>query len=162
MPLDVFNRAVEFGDAISADGTLMTFDDFVAGFLVQQLNLQYAQQVTRLFEIGGNRQYYVIGRPTGQSQLQRVVGPRQARQAFLKKFGDACNAHKNTIQLTGSAGCTPQAAGVTRAAGAGTGGVSYRLGNVFMDRFGLDIRADNMIMTESMGFTFVGLFTGDQ
>jgi len=45
---DVFNRATEFGRAISSDGTRVLFDNFQVGFLVQNLGLNYQQQVTRI------------------------------------------------------------------------------------------------------------------
>lgn len=48
------------------------------GFLVQNWNVAYTQQVQELFEIGSNALYWAKGRPTGQGSLGRVIGDSDA------------------------------------------------------------------------------------
>ena len=48
------------------------------GYLVQNWNIQYQQQVQELFEIGSNRLYWAKGRPSGQGALGRVIGAQDA------------------------------------------------------------------------------------
>jgi len=44
------------------------------GYLVQNWNVSYTQQVQELFEIGSNALYWAKGRPAGQGTLGRVIG----------------------------------------------------------------------------------------
>lgn len=44
------------------------------GYLVQNWNVSYAQNVTELFEIGSNALYWSKGRPQGAGGLARVIG----------------------------------------------------------------------------------------
>ena len=151
---DVFNRATEFGAAISADGARVSFDGFQVGMLAQNANLVYAQQVTRIFELSSNRQYYVAGRPSGNISMTRIVGPIQVTNRFTTKFGDVCNAAKNTLNLSAAAGCAPIGSG---AFNSGTGGVSYTATNVVITQLGIQVGAQDMLISESFQMMFVGL-----
>lgn len=153
--MDVFNRAVEFGNALSSDGTRVTFDDFHIGFLVQQLQLVYRQQITRLFEISSNRQYYVIGRPQGNISMQRVVGPLAVSNAFVAKFGDGCKAEKNTLSLSADSGCGEATGNNTQAQG-----VDYTANNVILEQLTVGIQAGDMLITEGFQLMFTGLRSG--
>ena len=46
-----------------------------SAFLVQNWNMTYSQTVEEMFEIGSNNIYWMKGRPVGQGQIGRVVGP---------------------------------------------------------------------------------------
>jgi len=46
------------------------------GFLVQNWNVTYQQQVQELFEIGSNALYWSKGRPVGNGTLGRIIGDR--------------------------------------------------------------------------------------
>jgi hypothetical protein len=48
------------------------------GYLVQNWNITYQQQVQEIFELGSNALYWVKGRPQGTGTIARVVGPRDA------------------------------------------------------------------------------------
>jgi len=152
--MDVFNRATTFGGSISADGTVVTFDDFTIGFLLQRMQLAYAQNITRIFELSSNRQYYIIGRPQGNIAMSRVVGPGTVSTAFLKKFGDACNAPNNTINLSARAGCDTTK-GIGSAINAG--GVNYTASNVLITNMGVDVAAQDMLINEQYQLIFSGL-----
>ena len=147
---DVYNRATQFGGAISSDGTKVTFDDFKTGFLAQTLQINYAQNVTRIFELASNTQYYVVGRPQGTIAMARIVGPRGANLAFVTKFGDACKANENTLELSGNAGCGDAAQGAFR----------FTAFNVLMTQMGLAISAQDMLINENFQLMFVGLEGG--
>ncbi len=147
---DVFKRSVAFGDAISADGVKVTFQDFQVGMLVQNIQLQYSQQISRIFEISSNKQYYVIGRPSGNLSMARIVGPNTVTKTFMEQFGDACNATKNTIHLQAAAGCVPDATNAKK-------GISYTAGNCVINNMGISLQANDMLINESFGLMFVGL-----
>ena len=62
----------------STENSKLTFGDItgenVEGFLVQNWNISYSQDVQELFEIGSNRLYWAKGRPQGAGALGRVIG----------------------------------------------------------------------------------------
>jgi len=146
---DVFNRSTTFGGALSADGTRVLFDEFTAGFLAQQLGLGYQQRVSRIYELAGDTQYFVVGRPEGQLTMGKVVGPKGASEAFIYKFGDACKAENNTIQLQGQAGCGATAAAVSQ--------FKYTAFNVILQNVGMNVRAEDMLIQQQFAMMFVGL-----
>lgn len=158
---DVFGRETTFGAAISSDGTVVTFDDFRVGLLVQQLGLNYAQQITRIFELSSNRQYYVIGRPQGTMNMNRVVGPQQVTTQFINKFGQACNASNNTVTLTAKAGCLAAATTGQQPVGEfANGGINYNAQNVVLTQLSLSVASQDMLINEAFQAMFVGLVAG--
>jgi hypothetical protein len=68
----------------SSDNALLQFGTSsqnltdAVGFLVQQWNVTYQQQVQEIFELGSSNLFWVKGRPTGAGSLARVIGPRDA------------------------------------------------------------------------------------
>lgn len=44
------------------------------GYLVQQWNVTYDQDVAEVFELGSDSVYWVKGRPTGRGTIRRVIG----------------------------------------------------------------------------------------
>lgn len=101
MALDVFQRSTSnFGGAFTADRAKLIIPGAGnLGLLVQSLQVQYAQSVTRLYDITSDRIYYVGGRTQGQLQLARVIGPVGTLKGLYSCFGDVCRAQKNTLSL---------------------------------------------------------------
>ena len=60
----------------STENSKLTFGSVQdpVGWLVQNWNIQYAQEVQELFEIGSNQLYWAKGRPQGTGTLARIVG----------------------------------------------------------------------------------------
>lgn len=111
---DMFNRSNDsFAGSFSADGARMLFSmpgtagvsSAEPGMLVQQLGIQYAQQLTRLYEISSNSIYLVGGRTSGNGSLNRVMGPKKLAKEFYLTYGDICNAARNLLQFEAAAGC---------------------------------------------------------
>lgn len=116
----VFKRAeTTWGGAFSANSVRVSFgaggaDPNAAGgigldiALMQNLSLSYAQNVTRLFEIGTvnvggaakSRVYYVGGRAQGNLSIGRMIGPKAMLSVYYEKYGDVCTADKNSLRLT--------------------------------------------------------------
>jgi hypothetical protein len=76
-----YRRSAKPQGAFSTEDSVLTFGavdgqgiDNPAGFLVQQWNLQYQQQVQEIFELGSNKLYWSKGRPQGSGSLNRVIG----------------------------------------------------------------------------------------
>lgn len=113
MARDIFSREVSFGGAFSADGVRLTFSDtkgspltaFGCGMMVQQLSYQYAQNISRLYEIGCPDVYLVAGRTQGNAGINRVWGPRRLAADFYRQFGNVCKASANNIRFIATTGC---------------------------------------------------------
>lgn len=107
---DIYGRlAPSFGGAFSADSTVANFAGVSlgggVGLLTQSINVQYQQNIMRIYDIGSNLQYYVSGRPQGTASLSRVLGPRPILFAFYAIYGNPCNAGTNTITFAFGQGC---------------------------------------------------------
>lgn len=148
---DIFGRADQFGATLSADATKVTFNNFRKGFLVQQIQLTYSQNVTRIFELSSNSQYYVVGRPQGNVTLNRVVGPGVVGTAFINQFADACNAPSNTISFTSESGCST---------GSVSTGPTYTMHNALITSMGVQVASNNMLINENFQMIFAGLEAG--
>ena len=105
---DIYGAMPTFGGAFSADEATLTFaldgnrdDDGGLGLLTQGFSATYARQVQRIFELGPDkRQYYVVGRPEGTINIQRLAAPGPVSQGFLNKFANACNVKDNTMGIS--------------------------------------------------------------
>ena len=147
MPQDVFSRQVNFGGSFSADGARVTFGNFNAGLLVQQIQWQYQQNITRIYEVGSDDIYLVAGRTQGQTTVQRILGPRALALEFYTQFGDVCNAQQNHIQFSLQAGC------------AGGDGARQRISmrHCVIQQMGGAVAAQDMIINETINLMFLWL-----
>lgn len=146
------------------------------GMLVQNLGLNYSQPIRRIFEIGpgiipvgnggflpgnvcdtpsppaacANRTqptYYIIGRPEGQFQMGRFVGPQVIGECFIRTYGSACAP--NIISLSGKAGCVandPTAKTMT-----------WILSGVVINNLSMNVTAQEMVIQEGLSAMFAGL-----
>src|ERR1700749_2480879 len=94
---DVFTRTeVGFGGAMTSEKGLLTPNGGITGVLMQNLQLSYSQNVTRIYEIGRAGQmtnmYYISGRAAGQLNVAHIIGPAGAMTTFYNTFSDVCAA----------------------------------------------------------------------
>jgi len=155
---DIYNRLSSvFNGAMSADGAKLSFPmggevkKSVAGLIVQNLQVSYAQQVTKLFEIGSPAVYYIVGRASGQMQINHVLGPARLGAAFLRRYGDACNIKNNTIELSAASGCT------TAEDNGMMGSFSLTTYYCLITSLSLGMQVDNMMISESLTLMFASL-----
>jgi len=147
MATDIFSREVSFGGAFSADGADLTFSNFSAGLLAQQIQWQYQQNVTRLYEVASPDIYLVAGRTQGQATIQRVMGPTALAAAFYETYGNVCNAATNTMTFTFQANCEN---------GGDTGDtVTITLNGCVIVGVGGAVTAQDMVVNESITMLFL-------
>lgn len=129
-----------------ADQLEMSFGgDPVDGFLVQQVQFSFTQQVTLLYEIGSANVYYVGGRSQGNATLSRVIGPQAAAADFVNKYNDICEPQP--IELDASQGCSK---------GSG-GGVRYTLEEAVLITISVSVTAQDTVINEQLQFMFIDL-----
>jgi hypothetical protein len=152
---DIYNRQVsDLKGVFTSDQAVLAFSGAGDRFntLVQQVQMSYAQTITRLYEVGGKNIYYVGGRTQGQMNVNRVIGPVGTVCAFYEKFGDVCQAVGNilTINLGGDA-----AAGCSSAEGA------YTMKHIVITQVGIAVAAQDMIINENTTMMFSSLECSD-
>lgn len=139
----VFAGGQTYNGGFRADQLKLSFGGTdVAGFLVQQVQFQYTQQVTMLYEIGSANVYYVGGRAQGAATLARVIGPAPLSAQFIRNFNDLCNPQD--INLNASSGCRG-------------GGPNYTLEDAVLTTIGLSATSQETVITEQLQFIFIDL-----
>lgn len=134
-----------------ADQLQMSFGgDPVDGFLVQNVQFSFTQQVTMLYEIGSENVYYVGGRAQGNATLARVIGPQAVAAQFVNKYNDICEPQP--IELDASAGCP---------SGGGRGGISYVLEEAVLITISVSVTAQDVVINEQLQFMFIDLTSED-
>lgn len=107
MSRDVFNREVDLGTPLAADATRLLFADIgQEDMLVQNVTVQYAQNINRLYEVGSAKTFFIAGRTQGTINIKRVIGGKGVSGGFVKKYGDVCNMASNVLAFSFEAGCT--------------------------------------------------------
>ena len=97
----VFNRTVEFGDAHKSDRVVVSFGGLGAsmGFLLDGVQLQYAQAMQRIHNLTDNKTYFIAGTPEGQFSVTGVYGPSASTSVFLEQFHDVCSMKDNNLTM---------------------------------------------------------------
>jgi hypothetical protein len=154
MAFDLYGREEPiFGGAFSADSALLTFAGITGvGLITQQINFNYQQSVTRIYEVGTNFQYYIVGRSQGTAGLNRVLGPRPLAFAFYTVYGNPCNAAGNTINVSMQQGCG-NANDPT-----GTGNLdTLSMVGVLLQSVGFSVQAEQMLISEQAQAMFISM-----
>lgn len=145
---DIFGRDVAqagFGGAFSAAGATMVIDE-VEDLLVTNVQVQYQQQINRIFDVQNDKTYYVQGRVQGNGSLGTVVGPKGAGDTSLERLGDPCNRAKMLFDFTGSrCGADGSSSSLRRKRG---------LHDVVLQSVGFTVQAQDMVINENLGIQF--------
>ena len=75
-----YSRASKPQGVFSTENSRMVFGDQKdpTGYLVQNWNIAYNQDVIEVFELGSNNLYWTKGRPVGTGQVARIIGFKDA------------------------------------------------------------------------------------
>lgn len=135
---DIFGREAIVGEPFSADDSELLF---VGGdaqtMVVQQLSINYQQTITRLWEVGSSKQYFVSGHQQGTANMARVVGPKPVAGAFMTQYGDVCNIQSNHITFVVKGDCS-------------TKGGRIKVTGVVITQVAYSIRAQDMVVNETV------------
>lgn len=143
---NIFGSEQTHNGSFRADDLHMTFGGLGGpGALVQQANFTLTRNVSMLYEIGSTNVYYVGNRRQGQAQLNRIVGGKGNFKAMVDKFGNMCAP--DIITLVASGGC----------AGVAGGGATYNLMEATLTTVGASVTAQEIVVTETLGFIFADL-----
>lgn len=118
----------------------------VAGFLIQQMQFSYAQQVNLLYEIGSEFVYYVGGRAQGTASIGHIIGPANFAGQLIDKYRDICDPQD--ISFDASAGCD---------SGDGGGGVLYTLEDAILTTISVSVASQDVVINQQLQFMFIDL-----
>ena len=91
--------------------------------------------------------WYIVGRPEGQLQFQRFVGPNALSSCFYRKYGSPCST--NYMSISGRAGCSAADPTARR--------MTWTLRGVLLNGVGMNIDGREMVVQENLQAQFVGL-----
>lgn len=153
MANDVFKRTeVDFGGAFTSEKGLIVPNKGLTGILMQNFQIQYTQNVTRIYEIGRSGQktkiYYIGGRSQGTLSAAHIVGPGVAMREFYDNFSDVCQANTNDIAIK----LTPNIC-----AGGATTAIGYKAKYCVLVSLGLSVAAQDFVISESSQIMFSGM-----
>lgn len=162
---DIFGRRpLDYGGSFSADGAQIEIAGLVGiGLIVQQLSIQYQQPITRIYEVGTQKTYFVAGRPQGTANIASVLGPGSVFSTFYQLLGDVCNAPINDLRICLQAGCTtpigtsvsfPVPAIISSAV---SSGMQLIAKNMVLQSIGLAVAAQDMVINQQLGLFFTSL-----
>lgn len=142
MAIDMFGRENEFGGSFAADLVTLNFGKLVnaKGAVVQRLALAYQQQITRIYELGSGVFYYVGGRAAGEASLDKVLGPGDIIDQFIRTYGDICSPEALQITMrTGPCGTKTQQGGYVR----------YACSDCVATAVGLNLGANDILVNQN-------------
>ena len=151
---DIFSRSVSnLAGVFTVDRAKLTMIRGLA-VLVQQLQFNYSQMITRLYEVGANGPnnacniYYVGGRTQGNMAVSRVVGPSGSVKYMYGQYGDVCQARNNVLQLGLSE---------TDCSTGNSGSDIYTVRSAVITSVAVGIASQDMIISETTTFMFSSL-----
>jgi len=141
--VDIFGRDSMVGEPFSADDTELVFKGAKAQtMVVQQLSIAYQQAITRLWEIGSTKQYFVAGHQQGSANMARVVGPQAIASDFMTQYGDVCKIYENHITFIVKGDCS-------------TVGGRLHVTGVVITQVAYTVKAQDMVVSESVDMLLV-------
>jgi len=103
---DIFGTTSKLGGTFKGTAFAMAVGgaggDF-RGALVQQLQISYARQIERRWELGSTDQYFIEGHTEGQGSLSRIAGPTGLVTPMISALADVCQAGSRAMTLTAAA-----------------------------------------------------------
>lgn len=142
MAQDIFGReSAGYGGAFSSSKASLKFSKSEANaLLVTQAQLNYGQQLSRIFELASDKAYFIVGRVQGRGSLGTVIGPKAVGTAFYKAIGDPCKPETLTFNF-GSGACKG-------------GNASRTAHGVIAENLGFSVSAQDMLINEQIAFQF--------
>jgi len=116
------------------------------GMVIQNVQFQFQQQITMLYEIGStkrNNVYLVGGRAQGNATIGRIIGPAAGQAIMIQQYGDLCNP--KPISFEGSSGCVTG------------GGLEYTLKAAVLTTIAVSVNVNDVVINEQLQFMFIDL-----
>jgi len=144
MGSDVFSREIDIGQPLASESIRLLVSGLTdEDMLAQNVRIEYRQNVSRLWEVGSSKTFFIAGRTEGSMTIGRVVGGKGISRDFIQKYGDVCRSASNVITMVLQAGC-----------GAVSDKGKISASNVIITSIAYAINAKDMMITEDLGMMF--------
>jgi len=157
-----YKRSGKAQGVFSSDNSFLTFSGTtnVTGYLIQNWQIQYAQQVNEIFEIGSQTMYWIKGRPQGTGQIGRLLGAKGADNEGVGLFPstafDICDGGA-MLRITAVGGhCDSAPKGVDGGVVLDKG-VSLMMDGCVVTSVGFGMTVADLRITEQYGWRFAFL-----
>ena len=139
---DIFGRNLTYGGGFQPEGTTVNFSGITGGAIVRNISIGYDQAMSRIWDLGTGKCYFIAGHTNGTWGIGRVAGPGATLQALAAYT--VCNP--GTLSFNGGNGLCPA-----------TGNAAYTLHNVVTVQVSVAVTSDDMIINEGVGGTYLYL-----
>lgn len=122
----------------------LTFGSDQQVTLMQNLQVSHQQPIQNLFEIGTNKRYYVVGKPSGTWSASQILGFGSAVLDQVVDLADPCTGDRTLSLAMPNSFCDT--------GGAQGGGITLKLSGVLLQTVGFSMAAqDNLINSQIAG-----------
>jgi len=104
----VFNANQVYRGAFNIANSVVTFAGQAADHLVQNIQYNFTQQISMIYELGSPNVYFNGGRASGNAALNRIL-VALTKDKLFESFNDVCSP--NDIHITQASGCTTKPSG---------------------------------------------------
>lgn len=137
---------------MTVDAATVTFSaagTATKGLLVQNVQIQYQQQINFIYDLTDNtRVFYIAGRAEGNLQIGKVVSNTSTYQAFLEKFANVCTPN-TSLTIKGTQGCASNTSTTTTGS---TGDI--KVNNPIVTSYGITLNINDGIVAEQVQMKF--------
>lgn len=159
-----FGRSVQLGGAFNGMTAQVTFGTSgensmtLAGLAFEQVAINFNMPVQRLYDLGSTEEnlskaYLIAGRPEGQGQFTRLVGPTSVGTSFFQTFGDVCNAASNVMTINAGSSCQNRTDGSSTVNTA----VQIDLHHVVLTSLNTQMSSNEFVMRAGTAFMFLDM-----
>jgi hypothetical protein len=154
-----YDRGAKVKQVFSSENTRLNFATGganvaagVGGWLIQNWNVDYSQEVQEVFELGSNALYWVKGRPQGAGSISRVIGPLPASTGgsgsiFPREAFDICLGGATFEMEVGGGACEGQ----------DQKSVKITMDGVIITRIGFQASVQDVRVVEAVAWRFAHL-----
>ena len=144
---DIFGRNLEYGGGFQPEGTTVSLSGITGGAIVRNISIGYEQAISRIWDLGTGKCYFIAGHTNGTWGIGKIAGPG----ASISALAGYTVCAPGTLTFNGANGLCSNAA---------NGQADYNLYNVITVQVSLSVNSDDMIINEGVGGTFLSLDVG--
>jgi len=138
--MDVFGRTEGGVGGNFSSATAKLTINTLTDMLCTQAQVQYQQQLSRVYNLANDKTYFVVGRTSGTGSIGYVIGPTKVVDDAVTQISDPCQ--DTTIKFSWSS-CT--------------GDSTKKLTGVVGTSVGFTVQAQDMVINGNLGFQFCEL-----
>jgi len=117
------------------------------GYMIQNWNINYQQQVQEIFELGSSNLYWIKGQPQGQGTIARIIGDGgNGVNLFPQSAFDLCDGGATMTIAASSGQCSGTA-----------GTVNLSMDGVVVTAIGVSMSVQDMMLQQNFGWRFAKL-----